>query len=89
MKRQYSWLGTLMMVVITVVFLSSHAKADDSSQFDQMIEDLHSDRARIEAQLGIDPNKDTFPHATCYYDDLEDHYEHDQMMREEIDKGIS
>ena len=29
-----------------------------------------------------------YPHATCYYDDLEDHYEHDQMMRDTIAEGL-
>lgn len=29
-----------------------------------------------------------YPHATSYYDDLVDHYEHDQLTRDEIAKGI-
>ena len=32
--------------------------------------------------------EDKYPHASSYYDDKEDHYEHDQLMRDEIARGI-
>jgi len=65
-----------------VLVIGSKAYANDNSQ---LVRSLHAQRAQIEAQLGIDQKYDTYPHATCYYDDLEHHYELEQLTRDLMD----
>ena len=87
MKRLYVLLGSLTIFVAALLIISSKVYANDS-QFDAMIQETHVHRAQMEAQLGIDQSKDTYPHATCYYDDKEAHYEQVLIRSDEIDVGI-
>jgi hypothetical protein len=89
MKKQYFWLNGLAIFAVTVLLVGPKAYADDDLQFSKSIQGVDIHRAQIESQLSIDPNLDTYPHATSYYDDLEDHYEQDQLMRDVIDQGIT
>ncbi len=89
MIKQYICLGSVSIFVVILLFIGSGAYADDTSSFNDQIKALHADRAQVGAQLGIDPNVDNYPHATSYYDDLVDHYEQDQLMRDVIAQGIS
>ncbi len=89
MKQHYLLLSSLAIFVAALLVLGSHAYADDTSQFNDQIQVIHAHRAQMESQLGLDPQADAwYPHATSYYDDLVDHYEHDQLMRDVIDEGI-
>ena len=81
-------IGSLTIVVAAFLVFASHAQADSSSQFNQYIQTTHTERAQVELKMGLDPNKDPFPQATCYYDDLVDHYEHVMLTFDEIDRGI-
>jgi len=83
MKKQYFWLSSLIIFVAALLVFGSHAYADDTSQLNQQIQDVRAHRVQMEAQLGLDPQAtDTYPHATSYYDDLADHYEQDQLIRD-------
>ena len=84
MKEYYR----LTILVVTLLVLGPHAYADDAGQFNQMIQAVHAHRAQMEAQLGLDPQADTYPHATSYYDDKVAHYEQVLIMSDFIDKGI-
>ncbi len=90
MKQHYLLLSSLAIFVAALLVLGSHAYADDTGQFNDQIQVIHAHRAQMESQLGLDPQADTYtyPHATSYYDDLVDHYEHDQLTRDVIDKGL-
>ena len=88
MNRQISLLSKLAFLVVFLVFLGSSAYADDISRLMAGNQAVRDDRARVEDQLGIDPQLNIFPQATSYYDDLEDHYENVLIMSDFIDKGI-
>lgn len=85
MKIQYLWLGGLTALVFAILVLGPQAYADDVSP---LIQSIRAHRAQMEAQLGIDPKLDTYPRPTCYYDDLVDHYETVQLVRDDIDRGL-
>ena len=80
MKKLYLFGLTVLGAVLLV--LGSRAYAYDISPL------VQAHRAQVELQLGIDPRLDTYPRATSYYDDLEDHYEHAQLVRDDIDQGL-
>jgi len=88
MKKHYSVIGGFAIFAVMVLFGGPQAYAQDANQFNQLVQEVHMNRAQLEAQLGLDPNADIYPHATCYYDDLEDHYEQVLIMSDFIDKGI-
>lgn len=88
MIKQYSMLCSLTILVVALLVLNFPAYADDTSQFNLMIQDMHAHRAQVEAQLGLDPQWYRLPRATSYYDDKVAHYELVQLMSDEIDKGI-
>jgi len=86
MLKQHSILCYL--VILVVLLLGSTVYADETSQFNPMIQQMHAHRAQVEAQLGLDPQYYRLPRATSYYDDLVDHYEQVLIMSDFIDKGI-
>jgi hypothetical protein len=73
-------------LILTIAFLSLgfYVYADDSVQFSRFIQSIQAHRVKMEAQYGLNPNTSAFPHATCYYDDLEDHYEHEYLMLDQL-----
>ena len=85
MKTHYFGRSCLTVFVVTLLVLGSKVYADDVNP---LIQGVRAHRAQIESQLGIDPTLDTYPRATSYYDDLEDHYEHAQLVRDDIDQGL-
>jgi len=74
--------------VMGLLFMASFSYANEPLAFYGQFQYLHISRSQIEMKLAISQEFDTYPHATCYYDDLEDHYEQDQMMRDSIDDAI-
>jgi hypothetical protein len=88
MKKQCSRFSRLAVFVVTLLLFGSRAYADDTSQFNHFIQLIHTHRAQMEAQLGLDPQADPYPQATSYYDDKEAHYEQVLIMSDFIDKGI-
>jgi len=86
MKGIHVWILTVVTVIFLV--LGTRANAQEDNQFSQLIRGMHADRARVEWQLGLDPNVDPFPQATSYYDDKEDHYEQVQIASDQIAQGI-
>jgi hypothetical protein len=88
MNKHYLGLASLTIVAAALLISGPHAYADDANQFNQAVQTVRADRAQLESQLGIDPQLDTYPRATSYYDDLEDHYEQGQLVRDDIDRGI-
>ena len=75
-------------MISTLFFISPKAYADDAAQFDRQIQAWHASRAKVETQLGLDPQFVRIPEPTCYYDDLEAHYEQVLIMSDFIDQGI-
>jgi hypothetical protein len=88
MKKHYSLLGSLTILVVALLVLGSHAYADDTSKFNHQIQVIQAHRAQVELKMGLDPQWVRLPHATSYYDDLADHYEQEQLMFDKIDEGI-
>jgi len=74
-----------------LVFLSmpayAHAAGFQYTAMDGYIDSVQADAQRVATMTGIEW-KDTYPHATCYYDDLEDHYAQEQLMSDAISEGI-
>ena len=86
MQKRYARFSGLPIFVLAVILLGSKAHADDTSSFNDFIQSLHTHRAAMELKFGV--GYSSYPHATCYYDDLVDHYEQDQLMRDVIAEGI-
>ena len=88
MKKYFSRYSMLSVLVVGLIFFGSRAYADDASQFTKLIKDVTVHRALLESELGLDPNANHYyPHATCYYDDLVDHYEQDELVRDSLGPG--
>jgi hypothetical protein len=88
MKIQHLLLCSLTVLVFASLAIGSRAYADDMGQFNNYIQALHTHRLQMEKKLGLIPAEDLYQHASSYYDDKEDHYEHVFLMSDEIDKGI-
>lgn len=91
MRKMYFWLLSLTFVASTLLGTGSCAYAEGSSQVNGQIQGTPSVRqleAQFEFQLTARQEPWGQPKATSYYDDLVDHYEQVQMMRDVIDEGI-
>jgi len=88
MKRPFLLFSYIVFFILISFVVGSRAYADDTSQFNAQIRAVHVNRALTEAQLGLDPQFNRIPQATCYYDDLADHDEQVFMMSDFIDQGI-
>jgi hypothetical protein len=75
---------------VTLVLLSSHAYADDASPNvpAQGIPSVAQLEAQFQFQLTTRQEPYGQPKATSYYDDLEDHYEQVQLMRDVVAQDI-
>jgi hypothetical protein len=67
-KRYLSVLAVLVLVLLTGPRVYA---ADNNSR-------------QVESELDFTLLPDVWPHATSYYDDLVDHYEQEQLMRDVI-----
>lgn len=74
----------LFILAFLVMPVCAHAQY---TTIDRYIESVDLDAKRVEAMTGSE-FKDTYPHASCYYDDLVVHYEDDEQMRDAISEGI-
>ena len=88
MKAQFLKVVFGVILVFGVLMANANAYVDEAIKFNSQMMVYHVQRAKIEAQLSIDPSKDPYPHATSYYDDLVDHYEQSFLLADEIDRGI-
>jgi len=88
MKKHYSLFACLAISAVALLFIGPRAHAGDDGPFNAQIQLVHFQRSMVENQLAISQQFDIYPHATSYYDDLEDHYEHDQLMRDVLEEGI-
>ncbi len=87
MGKQYGLLSRLAIFLIASLLIGARAYADDTSQFYDQIKALQTDSNQVASLMGIE-FVDTYQHASSYYDDLVDHYEHDQLMRDTISEGL-
>ena len=89
MKIQYLLLSSLAILVLAALNLGSRAYADDTSGTQiQAVPSVYQLEAQFESQLSTRQEPYGRPEATCYYDDLEDHYEQVQLVRDDIDQGL-
>jgi hypothetical protein len=73
MRKHYSWVGTIVAFFVMLIIGSRGYASDTGSHFQ---DPYREDRAYIN------------PPATSYYDDLEDHYEQELLMLDQIGEGI-
>ena len=78
---------SIVFFVLVLMLLPSSARADEMSEFNAQMKAIQTHRDAVVAKLGLQW-VDTYPHVTCYYDDLEHHYELDQLMRDKIAEGL-
>ena len=75
MKKSFLCFASLVMVFSFLPVPKAHAQ--DMAAFNEKMEVIRADRARVASELGL---VDVYPHAASYYDDLVDHYEQYQLM---------
>jgi len=88
MKKLCSLTVRSAILAFMVLVFGLQAYANEASQFNQFVLELHKHRAKMELKLGLDPEASVYPHATSYYDDKVDHYEQVLIMSDFIDQGI-
>jgi len=87
--KKYIWLFGLTILVLAAVNFGSQAYADDTNGTQtQAVPSVHQIEAQFEYQLSTRQEPYGQPKATSNYDDLEDHYEQVQLVRDDIDRGI-
>jgi hypothetical protein len=91
MKIQYSWCSRLMILVLALVVIGPVVHANEASHLDAQMRVIPSVE-QLEAQFNtqLTTRSETYgqPKATSYYDDLVDHYEQDQLMRDVIAENL-
>ena len=87
MKKLNPWFGGLTILVVTLLLNGPSAHADFSVLY--TVPEVYQLEAQFESQLTTRDETYGQPRATSYYDDLVDHYEQDQLMRDVIAQGIN
>ncbi|MDE1921602.1 MAG: hypothetical protein KGI24_09205 [Candidatus Omnitrophica bacterium] len=80
--------GLASAIVFVLMFAAPRVYAQDAPAFNNFVHGLQADRALVEVQLGLDSSWNIYPQATSYYDDMTDHYEQVQLLRDDIDASV-
>jgi hypothetical protein len=91
MKIQYFHSSSLIVSVFALLVLGPVAHANEASHLDAQMRTIPS-VVQLESQFNTQlTTRDELygqPRATSYYDDLVDHYEQDQLMRDVIAENL-
>lgn len=92
MKKAYIRFSSLIILAIALLVNGSRVYAYDTSRYVSQIQpepSVEQLESQFHAQLTTRQEPYGQPKATSYYDDLDDHCEQGQLMRDVIDEGIS